>query len=168
MELSSKIVMGAILLLLGAILVGVYATEEQKLRATTTVGNDTLSLVGARLSGGNIDTSAILQLSKGTTNADLSGCAISNFLMYNASGTLLGTGNYSLTTTTGKLTLANDRAINSSTANYTTVSYTYCPDSYIRSDWANSVNNVTVGMLAIVVLAGAIGIFYSVYREVKG
>jgi hypothetical protein len=174
MEAAKKIIMGAMLFLIGAILIGVLVGQEYTLTVPITQ-TDTLTVVYAGT--GHINTTYGYQVRTGynTWRQEYSECVPTTIVLKNSSGATLtdpthyvytyngpdGTGD-----SLGNLLLLDHGSVNKSTT--LTAAYKYCSNDYTAQGWARSILNMIGGFLALILLAYAIYIFYDIYREAKG
>jgi len=183
MGATEQIVFGAILLLLGAILIGIIADTEIQKTSLSAVENELIDISVARLSvgnginvtGGNKQYFNLANVYSGNDGwkSEYSDCNVlkigygndtnqSRQNSYWVSGT-----DYTISTL-GVLRLYNTTKMNASwESNLTYIDYKYCSDDYIAG-WGNNILNLLGGMMAIMLVAGSIAIFFRVYQDAKG
>ena len=96
----------------------------------------------------------------------------SSIVLKNSSSTLAATTDYVWTAdgagTNGYFTLVNTTGIVSMGSNTTTLGWQTCSDEYNTSTFGRTSLDVTVGLFAVALMLGAVGLFYSVYRDTIG
>jgi len=95
-------------------------------------------------------------------------CPLTSLSVTNSSGsTLTLNTDYTVTLTSGVIALKNTTATQSlmNASNATLVSYTYCGDDYVNSSFGRTALDVTIGLFAIALLLGAVGLFYMVLKN---
>lgn len=171
--LLGKIIMVAILLIMGSILVGVTADQTIKNTVKTSVVNETISLAPARNGTGSLNTSYVFSVAHPATgtNLEIAECLPrATFVMKNSTGaTMAATTNYVLSESgDGTFNVTNVVPLNNSVSNTTYVSYSYCQDGYItNSDWAKTILNLVAGFLALMLFGGAVVVMYMIYKDVS-
>lgn len=171
MEKAIKYLLGAfITLMLGLVLLMAYSDMSSGVTQVSTK-TQTISIAGARLAGGTINTTYPITVSNGydTWRSDYPTDCLPTTLTYanSTGGAYTVTTDYTYTSTTGKILLKNTAAMNNSVSNTTTATYTYCQDGYIPSGWGQSMQKVTVGLLAVLLLSATVGFLTIAYREMK-
>lgn len=171
MALIDNIVLGAIFLLLGSILIGVVASEQYKKTSLSGVTNEVIDITTARLAGNNINASKTFNLANVYSGSDIwkteySVCNIVVGAYGNVSTDFTVTTDYAVTNA-GVLNLVNTSTTVNSIPNTTYIDYNYCADDYTASSWGRSVLNMIGGLMAVMLLAGAVGLFYQAYKEIK-
>lgn len=167
MGATQKIVMGAILFLLGAILIGIVASEQYKQTSLANVNNELVDIAFAKSVANRVN--GTFTLANVYTGADgwkteYSDCNFDVDRYGNASTAFTVTTDYTFTSA-GVMTILNTTATLGSTTNSTYVNYNYCPDDYMAQGWGRSVLSMLGGLLALMLLGSAVGIFYEVYKE---
>ena len=184
MGATEQIIMGAILMLLGAILIGIVADQQYAKTSLSSVNDELIDISVARLpvanqinvTGGNKQYFNLANTNSGNDGwkSEYSDCNVlkigygndtnqSRQNSYWVSGT-----DYTISTA-GVLRLYNTTKMNASwESNLTYIDYTYCADDYIASNWGRSVLNMLAGLMAVMLIASSIAIFFNVYQEAKG
>lgn len=185
MDTTGKIIAGFVLLMIGVIFTGIASDLILAKTTQTIVTDEGLSLAAARtgMVGNNINESYYYHLDHGCAGkaddwrVEYSACGVDAITVKNASGNALTeTTDYVITAmnptcsgvTAGDLHFVNSTAlVNHKTSNSTTITYGYCGDEYLGKSWSISVLNMVAGFLALLCLAGAVAIFFSVYQDFK-
>lgn len=163
-----KIILGAVLVILGAVIIGVIADMTNEKTTQSPIDNELVTITGARLVNADINGTYPFTIANAPTGwrASNSDCNINKYALTNGTFTYTVTTDYTLSTA-GVLYLVNSTNMRKNPTNLTYVSYRYCGNEYVNSSWARSVLNMTGGFIAIMLLAAAVGIFYSVYQQTK-
>jgi len=160
-----KILAAFFLLILGIALLTTISSESNTRTSTVTTSENmdyTLAFDGV-----NINTSYVNGplTTLGDTNAD---CPLTSVALTNSSGTAYTTvTDYVFNVNTGTFTLKDTVAVNVTADNITAVTYTYCPTGYMNIGWGRTGINIVPGFFAIALMAIAIGLFWSVYKDAK-
>jgi hypothetical protein len=166
----SYLITAFVMLIIGIALLSVYA--DQSTTSTTLVSTtETLSLANARLAGGAINDTYYYYPTylgySGTWRGDDSSCSVSSLVVKNSTGGILDDPSQYVFVTDARLNFENAVGVNYSTSNTTTITYSYCPDGYVASAWGRSIIGVTVGLLAVLLLAGTVGFVYLAIKEFR-
>jgi len=165
-----KLIAAFVMLIIGVSLIGVVATSSRDVTALNHVINDTLDISTLRYGTGAINESKTVTLTYGYEGANAwkaeeSTCYITPLVILNSSGaTLTPTTDYTYTNA-GVVTFLNTQAVNASMDNTTYTTYSYCPDTYLTTGFGRTAINVALGLFAIALLLGAVGVFYSVAKD---
>lgn len=163
--LLGKVILAAVLLIFGAVVVGIVADASYPNTIKTPVSKEAHALKNPAVTG--INTTAVYTV----TNSNTYGgdCPLTSFSITNQSGSALtltddytvdlNAGTYQLKNTTATLGLVG--AYNNSYA-----SYSYCGTGYVNSTWGNSILNMVGGFMALLLFAAAVGVMYSIYKDV--
>lgn len=165
-----------IVLIIGLVLLGVYADETVKRTQLITV-TDTFSLAPARVSGA-INNTYPFTLTKvnDAWRQDVAECDKDSIVTsdsikaYNASGhelTMNGcnAGGYYFVEGVNEIYFCHNVDVNG-TSNVTTVTYPNCPaEGYISNGWSKDILKITVGLLAVLCLAAVIAFLYLALKE---
>ena len=169
-----KIIMGAILMIFGAVMIGVIADQSATVTTVDYTASEVHNVLPTLDTGRNntvINGTKVYTLTNRPTGWKTNDCPITNFVLKNSTGSAFtDTTDYVLTASAGTYTL-----VNSATAlatlpvanNNTYATYNYCPNDYVNSTFGRSVLNMIGGFIAIMMLIAAAGIFYSVYQETR-
>jgi len=163
-------------LLIGVSLIGVIATEEQKVTDLTKILNERIDISGAWTNTTHVNitypfyASQRYDVSLDRWKIDNSECNMVAKSFGNSSHEFTVTTDYSLTTT-GTLTLGasteaslalrNVRAAN----NLTYLDYSYCADDYLNAGWNRTVLDLVLGFFAIGLMLVSVGLFYQVLKN---
>lgn len=164
-----KIILGAVLIILGAVIISVVA--EQALTKTDTRGVAAESHALTTPAVGNINTTAMYTVNYPPTGWKVADCPITSFVIKNQSGgnQLTLTTDYTFNSNNGTYYLKNTTATVQyiGAFNKTYVDYKYCADDYLNSSWGRTVLNMVAGFIAIMLLVAAAAVFYSIYKDVR-
>lgn len=170
-EVLGKVILAAVLMIMGAVLIGVIADN--------TIDKTTKNLVQAEqialdLKGyPHINTTKVYTVTNAPDDWKVADCPLTNFAIKNASGTAITlTTDYTVTLSAGTFKLLDTTATNTTNNFYgdnnkTYVDYEYCADDYMNSSWGRSIMNLIAGFLALVLFGAAVGVMYSIYKDVK-
>lgn len=164
LSLQAKIITAFVTLVLGIALMGSLATNTNTPTTLTTVTNEPISIVGARLTSGSINTSYTFTVANPPTGWKVLDCPLSSIVYGNSSTDYVLTTDYALTASTGVLTLVNSTRVFYG-GNSTLVDYSYCADSYLNSSFGRSSLNLVPGFFAIALLLIGVGFTYSVLKD---
>ena len=173
LNMTSRIFMGFVALIIGIVLIGTIATSTGAVTDKTIVYDEAFDLLvlGCANETGFNDTNALCNLTvanaptANTWKAD--DCPIASVVVSNnTAGTHVFTAgtDYILYATAGIIDMENT----TSTWNWTNdtyITYNYCGDDYLNSSWSRSIMNLIAGFFALAVMGVGIGLFYSVYKE---
>ena len=171
MGVTSKLVLAFVTLILGAVLIGVIATNGLVVSTLTHVtSNESLDISSVRIDDGDIGASKVLLVnaydndSWQAENSDCDIVIVDYFL--NASNRLTVTthythdGNGGITIVNGTLTA--DVVSNNDTV---VVGYSYCDEDYLNLGWGRTLVNLVSGFFALAILGTSLGLFYSVAKD---
>jgi len=163
---TNQIIMAAIALLIGAILIGVIATEGYAKTSLTTASREAIDISESKLEGNNINETVTYTIAKAPTGWKLgtTDCEVAGLRLGNSSTDFTETTDYAISTA-GVLSLVNTTASVGSLENTTYVDYNYCADDYLNSSWGRSVMNMVGGFFALLLLGFAVGVFYKVFNK---
>jgi len=171
-NITSKLILGFITLLLGAVLIGVIATQQLAVTDKSVVTSETHNVLPTILTGRNetsVNESIVYTITEAPTSWKVDDCPITNFVLANSSGSAFtDTTDYVFTEAAGTFTLVNSATTIATLPvadNNTVASYTYCGDDYMNLSWGRTGINLVAGFFAIAMLMTALGIFYSVAKD---
>lgn len=175
---ANKLILGFVMLMIGAILIGVIAnqTNARTTANSNAVSNEVHKVLSPYAAGGNLTainpaiTYTTTNLQAGWRTAD---CPLTNFVLSNSSGAVLAEGasnGYVLNAAAGTWYLRDTagtlvNVMGDGSSNNTYVSYNYCSDEYLNSSWGRSVLSLVSGFFAIALLMVALALFYSVAKD---
>jgi hypothetical protein len=170
--LLGKVIIAAILLIFGAVMVGVVADASYPKTIGTAVNSEAhnvLPTYATGFNGTNINPTIVYTL----TNSNTYGgdCPVTNLVLTNSSGTAFTeTTDYVFTATTAKYTLVDSATAlanlgANSTAKPVYATYKYCGEGYV-SGWGGVILNLIGGFLALLLFGAAVGVMYSIYKDV--
>jgi hypothetical protein len=143
------IIVGFLIALLGIILVGVIAENEQKVTTTTRITNESIDISSLRvgLSQINMSNTGIAtahQYTSGTWQTETSDCNPNSYgiILTNGTGTVFTLNTDYNLTSAGRLYMKNTTATNASVTNTTLLSYNYCQDQYMPESWQRTIMNL--------------------------
>lgn len=161
-----------VLIIVGASLIGVIATEEQIVTTKTIVSNETHNVLPTIATGRNateINETITYTLTNAPTGWKLYDCPITTFTLTNSSGTeFTDTTDYIVNLTAGTLTLVDSATALVTltvTNNNTYATYGYCADGYMNAGWGRSVLDLVPGFFALAVMGIGIALFYGVMKN---
>lgn len=169
------LVTGFVGLLLTVALLTTIADQTNTTTSLTTV-TDTFNLKDAR-TGLKVNNTYPFTLTHfDSWRGEVSGCnptslvLASKLLVKNQSGGVLtegdcNTGGYSVTDGTNEIYFCNNANVNVSASNTTTVTYQYCADGYLTSDWGRTMLNLSSGLFAVAILVLVVALVYLLYKK---
>ena len=169
-NVTSKLVLGFVTLLLGAVLIGVIATNGLVVTDKTTIADEYFNMADA-YDAGNINTSFVFTVEQSPAGWKVLDCPLTSVTVSNgtgATGTALTlTTDYTFTASTGDFLFLNTEAVNQTflSDNSTYVDYTYCGDDYMNLSWGRTVINLVSGFFALALLGASLGLFFSVAKD---
>lgn len=171
MNVTNKLVLGFLAIILGAVLIGTLATNSLAVTTKAVAVNEFMDYSakmqpnGAEEVNESGPNNTITYSPNGWKQLD---CPISSVVVANGSGTVLTLNtDYELDASIGDIAMLNTTATNSSNnyGNSTLVTYTYCGDDYMNLSWGRTLLNLVAGFFALSILGIGIGIFYSVGKD---
>jgi len=170
--LLGKIILAAVLMLFGAVIVGVVADASYGTTIKSTATSEVHNVLPTYATGRNTTdinpTITYTLTNAGTTYG--SDCPITNFALKNSSGVAFtDTTDYVADLNAGTYTLVNSAhavATLPMANNNTYATYNYCGPNYINSSWGSSIMNMLGGFMALLLFGAAVGIMYSIYKDV--
>lgn len=166
----NKFLIGFVLALLGAILVGVIASQVLIKTEYGIVNNEAEAfLVDAGSDTPN--TTEVHTLTYYPTGWKIQDCPISSFVVKNGSdGTVLTADtDYTFNSTAGTFVFINStesRALIGAD-NSTYLDYRYCADDYLNSSWGRNVLKLAPGLFTILILLAIVSLIYFYLRQYK-
>jgi len=168
-NVTSKLVLAFVLLLLGVVFVGVIATQGLAVTAKTGVVDESFDYT-AKLSG--VSTVNVSEANATVTYAPTgwksNDCPLTSVVVTNGSGTVFTLNtDYKIVASTGTIEILNTSATNAANnvGNTSLIDYTYCADGYMNLSWGRTGINLVAGFFAIALLMIALGLFYSVAKD---
>jgi len=173
MNVTSKLVLAFVTLLLGAVLIGVIATNGLAVTDRTGVSSESHIILPTILTGRNstdINDSIVYTITNAPTGWKLSdNCPITSFSLTNSTGTALTeTTDYVVDLDAGTWVFVNSAGLNDTidvATNETLAGYQYCPDDYMNLTWGRTVINLVSGFFALALLGASLGLFYDVAKD---
>lgn len=171
MNVTGKLLIAFVTLLVGAVLITSIASESQDRTTTINVVNEAHDITASADTNGStmrVNTTATYTVTNNPTGWKTTDCPLTSFSLKNGSGTAYTlTTDYTITAATGVYKMVQSATTNGSTAadNKTYASYTYCGDDYLNSSWGRTVLNLVSGFFAIAMLLISVGLFYSVGKD---
>jgi len=169
MENSLKYLLSAFLLImLGAVFVSIYADQNNSINDLKSVTETyTLNYAGDNINQTYYFYPAYLAYAN-SWRADAGSCSVTSLVVKNTSGDTLtnngcATGGDYVYTEDTQLNFCDNTNINSTAT--ATATYNYCADDYIASSWGRSIGNIAVGLFALLVLGGIVGLLFKAYKE---
>jgi len=179
MGATEQIVLGAILFLLGAILIGIISENVVSKTGNAFADSEVIDITTARITGNQINVTGgdkqYFSLANRYSGDDVwkteySDCNVNAIAYGNTTPQTtywVEDTDYSVSSS-GVLRLYNTTHLINATSNTTYIDYTYCPDEYVTSPWGRSILHLMGGMMALMLIASAIAIFFRVYQSAKG
>ena len=168
------LILAFVFLIVGSALIVSIATQTNAVVDKETIAGEPLSLEATRISDTvlSYDPAVELTIAIPPVGWEQTDCPITNFVLYNQTGTETEiTTDYLFTPSTGILTIVNSTIwfVDGSSIqveNDTTVDYTYCDDDYLNSSWGRAVLTTVPGFFALALLGVALWLFYNVFSSV--
>jgi len=152
-------------IIVGISLIGVVATESNAKVDLVNVSGESIDYSATReAETGAVDTTAVL-IANPPTGWRITECPITNFVLYNDSGSLTNVADYVFTASTGSIAFNNTANVNTSLTNTTTATYTYCTADYLTQSWQRTIISLVPGFFALALMAIGVGLFYKVLKE---
>lgn len=167
MGVAQKLILAFVTLILGAVLVGVIATNSLAVTQKT-VQTETVNIAAAVLDGGTINESTTFTLNTiPAWRVDQTDCYPTSIVYKNQSGQTLTADTDYVFTSPSTLTLKDTLALNSTLGanNVTTAEYAYCQDGYLAQGWSRTITNLIAGFFALALLGASLGLFYSLAKD---
>jgi len=183
---SMGMLLGAfVMLIIGVSLISVVATQSNLVSDKTIIRAETQSTPDgcferATFTGGQfyaqvndsgyVDVDCNLTVTNNPTGWKSNDCTLTGVSVTNATGadfTYTVSTDYDIDADDGVIVLKNTTATQSlmNTSNASLVSYTYCGDDYVNSSFGRTSLDITIGLFAIALLLGAVGMFYQVMKQ---
>ena len=139
----------------------------------TSIWNDTDVNISYGVIAYQVNTSyqiipTVVATAASTWRSDVSECTAGTIIegsYANASGTVLGAGNYSVDTTTGYITLVNTAMTNRTDFTSIIATNDNCPDGYLTQGWQRQMINLVPGFFALAILGVGLWLFYGIAKE---
>lgn len=163
---SVMLLVGAfVAIIIGVSLLGVIATEGNKITNINNVSGETVDYSSAREAGtGAIDPNNFT-IANPPTTWRIGQCPITSFVLYNSSGSLTNVVDYTFTASSGVIVFNNTDNVNGSASNTTSTTYEYCSSSYMTQDWSRTIIDLVPGFFALGLLGVGVGLFFAVGRK---
>jgi len=168
---TSKLILAFVTLMLGAVLIGVIATQGLLVTDKITVVDEFMDF-SAKMDGGanqvneSGPNNTVTYSPEGWKVLD---CPITNVVVTNSTGTVwvLNT-DYLLDASQGDIAILNTTSTNvtnTNSLNSSLIDYTYCDDNYMNISWGRTAVNLVSGFFALAMLLISVGLFYSVAKD---
>lgn len=151
-------------LIVGISLVGVVATQGNEVTETITISGETIDYTSA-IYNGTVNITDEFTIANVPDGWRITGCPITSFDLYNDSGSLVLTTDYTFTASTGVITFENTNNINGNATNATTATYVYCDSEYLTQGWNRTIIKLVPGFFALALMGVGIGLFYGVMKN---
>ena len=168
MEKSSlAMLMSAFLaIIVGVSLIGVIASEGNDVTNTINVTGESVDYTDAILDiTGEINTTKEITIANAPDGWRITDCPVVGFDLYNDSGSLTLTADYTFTASTGVILFNNTANVNDSLTNTTTATYVYCDEGYLTQGWNRTIIDLIPGFFALALMGIGVGLFYGVMRK---
>lgn len=167
MDVSNKLILGFVAIIIGAVLIGTIATNGLAVTEKTTVTDEAIDISGARMAGASINetiSASNFTVDNPPTSWKVDDCPLTSVVYGNSSTTFTLNTDYNFNTATGLLHVKNTTKLIGSN-NATVIDYVYCQDGYLTQSWSRTITNLVAGMFALALLGAGVGIFYSIGKE---
>ena len=158
---ATVLVTSAIILILAIAFLTSIVEQTEVVTDKTKVSKEAVALVGMDVD--SIDPTQTYELTYAPTGWKQDDCPITNYAVYNQSGTALTEDtDYYMNATYGTFALANttDTQLLVGVFNNSYVSYDYCEDDYLNSSWGRSILQTNIGLYAIAILLVVVLLVY--------
>lgn len=171
-KVTTKLLLAFVTLLIGIVLIGTIGAQTALVTTPTTVLDESVNISTARLAGGQINQSRTYTLANlGSPNSG--GWVTNSVTITNSTGSLLSSGNYSVSYTLGNQSISflntTTLTVNATYApfqdNITLIDYQYYPSGYVSEGWSRTSLNTVGGFFALALMLVAVGLFYSVGKD---
>ena len=175
MSSSQKLILAFVALILGAVLIGVIATQSLDVTAVNNVYNESHNLDSCVAYNASSDTGYDVNESNSACNVTVSNnptgwktndCPLTSVTINNGtSGELTSGTDYTLYASTGLVQMLDSATTKNLSGNDTFAYYSYCGDDYLNSSWGRSVLNLVGGFFAIALLLLSVGLFFDIAKD---
>lgn len=169
---SQKLILAFVTLILGAVLIGVIATNALAVTDTTSVLGESGSLSACYDTGSaknQVNESAAacnFTVANNPTGWKTEDCPLTSVVVYNGTGTVFTLDtDYQLFASSGVIQFLNTSDTEGQASNATTWDYNYCGDDYMNLSWGRTLLNLVAGFFAIALLMVGVGLFFSIARD---
>ena len=173
---TQKLLLAFVTLILGAVLVGVLATNALAVTEKTKVYDESSNLATSCM----VYVDTIWQINETDSDCNISvtnapsgwkaiDCPLTSVIVENTSAgtwTALAAGtDYNLFASTGIVQMLNTSDTWNGIFNTTYVNYVYCQDNYLNLGWGRTATNLVAGFFAIALLLISVGLFFEVAKD---
>jgi len=171
---TQKLLLAFVTLILGAVLVGVIATNALAVTAKTSIYDESSNLatsciVGAAQQVNESDSACNITATNVPSGWKEIDCPLTSVTVENTSAgtyTALAEGtDYNLFASTGIVQMLNTTDTDAGDFNTTYVNYVYCQDNYLNLGWGRTITNLVAGFFAIALLMISVGLFFDVAKD---
>ena len=167
---SMGMLLGAfVMLIIGVSLISVVATQSNLVSDKTVVYTESHDLSSCMTPvGGDIlfdPTDCSYLVTNYHTSWKILDCPLTSVTVGNGTLDFTVTTDYTVAGATGNVTIVNSTTTQLGYSNTTEVSYTYCGADYVNSSFGRTSLDITIGLFAIALLLGAVGMFYQVMKQ---
>lgn len=166
MSTASKLIAAFVFVIIGVMLLSTAATTSSTVTMPSVIFNESMNIAAARLANNVInDTYYFTLANAGGVGTD--GWVANSVILYNATGALIGSNNYSINYDTDKINFVNTNYMQNTSGrtNTTYADYQFYPVGYVTQSWGRTAINTNLGLLAIAIMLAAVGLFYSVGKD---
>jgi hypothetical protein len=169
------IIAAALIMILGVVFINVVSQEVAN-RTQYTTTTETVNIAGARLAGGQVNSSYWFHLKYGcpakTQWRTDTGCSLVPLSVKNSTGAtltdptdyvFLTNGGWCTGVDAGDIRFVGSELMNATIQNTTTVTYKYCADGYL-SGWSSTIANLVPGFLALAILVAIAFLIFFVLK----
>lgn len=160
---SVMMLVGAfVAIIIGISLLGVIASEGNKITDINNISGETVDYSSAREDGTGLIEPNNFTIANPPTTWRTTQCPIEGFVLYNSSGVLTDSVDYTFTASSGVIAFENTDNVNGSASNTTSATYQYCSGAYLTQGWTRTIIDLVPGFFALGLLGVGVGLFYSV------
>ena len=167
---SMGMLLGAfVMLIIGVSLVTVVAGQSNLVAEKTVVYQESHDLSSCMTPiGGDLEfdpTDCSYLVTNYPTSWKIEDCPLTSVTVGNGTMDFTLTTDYTVDAATGNVTIVNSTSTQIGYSNTTYVDYTYCGADYVNSSFGRTALDITIGLFAIALLLGAVGMFYAVMKQ---
>ena len=169
-NITTKLLLGFITLLIGVVLIGTLASEGLDKTDKNVITDESISIAGAYANTTiPVNHGQTFTVTNNPTTWKITDCPLTSVVLTNSSGTVFTDGtDYDIDETTGIFNLYDTVKVNITFIdgdNLTYVDYTYCGDDYMNLSWGRTGINLVAGFFALGLLIASVGLFYSAAKD---
>lgn len=166
-----KFLIGFLIAILGAVLVGVIASQVLLKTEYLTVSNEEEAFIANAGNESQTNITEVHTVTNYPTTWKIADCPISSVSIKNASGgtALTDDTDYTLTESSGTWVFIRTDTTDALVGleNSTFVDYSYCGNDYLNSSWGRNTLKLAPGFFVLLILLGIIALLYTFLRVYK-